>query len=75
MTRAADEATEVERLAEQERLLADLADRLAARETEIATVTAEFARFRAEYLRRFSPLYQELDAIEARIPEPLAETA
>jgi uncharacterized coiled-coil protein SlyX len=75
MTRRAGGATEAEQMAEQERLLADLADHLASRETEFATTTADFARFRAEYLRRFSPLYQELDAIEAAIARLLEDPA
>lgn len=58
---------EAEHLAEQERLLAELTEQLATKETEFATTGAEFARFRVQYLRRFAPLYAELDRLEADI--------
>jgi len=63
---------EAEELDRQERLLAELTDRLATKETEFATTGAEFARFRAAYMRRFAPLYAELDRLEAEITAWLA---
>ena len=63
---------EAEELDRQERLLAELTEQLATRETEFATTGAAFARFRAAYLRRFAPLYAELDRIEAEIAARLA---
>ena len=64
---------EAEELDRQERLLAELTEQLATRETEFATTGAAFARFRAAYLRRFAPLYAELDRLEAKIAARLAE--
>ena len=64
---------EEEHLAEQERLFSELAEQLATRETEFATLGSEFARFRATYLARFAPLYAELDRLEADIARILAE--
>lgn len=64
---------EAEHLAEQERLLAELTEELAAREAEFATEGVEFARFRLEYLRRFAPLYAEVDRLEAEIARRLAQ--
>ena len=58
---------EAAHLAEQERLVAELTEQLATQETEFATAGAEFANFRVEYLRRFAPLYAELDRLEAEI--------
>ena len=58
---------EEEHLAEQERLLAELSDQLASREAENKTQDAWFARFRMEYLRRFAPLYAEIDRLEAAV--------
>lgn len=63
---------EEDHLAEQERLLAELTEHLVIKETEFATTGAEFARFRATYLRRFAPLYGELDKVEAEIARLLA---
>ena len=63
---------EAEELDRQERLLAELTEQLATKETEFATTGAEFARFRAVYLRRFAPLYAELDRLEAEIATRLA---
>jgi hypothetical protein len=63
---------EGDHLAEQERLLNELTDQLAARETEFATQGTEFHRFRAGYLHRFAPLYSELDRLEAEIARLLA---
>jgi hypothetical protein len=58
---------EEQHLAEQERLIEELTEQLATKETEFATAGAEFARFRTAYLRRFGPLYSELDRLEAEI--------
>lgn len=52
-------------LAEQERLLGDLTDQLANGETEFTETTAEFDRFRQQYLRRFAPLHAELERLES----------
>lgn len=68
----AQQTPEEEHLADQERLLAELSERLITKETEFATTGAEFARFRAAYLRRFAPLYRELDDVEAQIARLLA---
>jgi hypothetical protein len=46
---------EAKHLAEQERLLADLTEKLATKETEFAAFGAGFARFRAHYLQRLVP--------------------
>ena len=67
------ETPEEEHLAEQERLLAELTEQLAAREAEFATEGVEFARFRQHYLRRFAPLYAEVDRLEAEVARRLAE--
>lgn len=64
---------EAEHLAEQERVLGELVERLAAKEADFAETGAAFARFRAEYLRRFAPIYVELDGLERRIAERLAQ--
>jgi hypothetical protein len=64
---------EAEHLAEQERLLEELTEHLTAREAEFAETGSAFARFRAEYLRRFAPLYTELDRLEAEIASRLAQ--
>lgn len=63
---------EDEHLAEQERLLDELTEQLATKETEFATSGAEFARFRTAYLRRFAALYGEVDRLEAEIARLLA---
>jgi hypothetical protein len=64
---------EAEHLAEQERLLEELTEDLTAKEAEFAETGSAFARFRAEYLRRFAPLYTELDRLEAEIARRLAQ--
>ncbi len=64
---------EDEHLEEQERLLAELAEQLATKEAEFASVGAAFARFRVSYLARFAPLYAELDGLEAEISRLTAE--
>ena len=64
---------EAAHLAEQERLLAELSDKLAFAEQEFADAGSAFARFRGQYLRRFAPLYAELDRIEAEIARRVAE--
>lgn len=61
-----------EELAEQERLLLGLTEQLATKETEFATTGTEFARFRVHYLRRFGPLYAEIDRLEAEIARRVA---
>jgi hypothetical protein len=61
------ETPEAVHLTEQERLLAELTDQLATRETEFATTAAEFEGFRLHYLRRFAPLYAELDRLHAEV--------
>jgi hypothetical protein len=63
---------EAEHLADQERLLADLTEQLAFKETEFATIGAELARFRAHYLRRLAHLYAELDRLDAEIAQHIA---
>jgi hypothetical protein len=63
---------EAEHLAEQERLLEQLTDQLTAKEAEFAETGIAFARFRAEYMRRFAPLYAELDHLEAEIARRIA---
>jgi hypothetical protein len=64
---------EAEHLAEQERLLEELTDQLTAKEAGVAEAGSAFARFRAEYLRRFAPLYAELDRLEAEIARRIAQ--
>jgi hypothetical protein len=64
---------EAEHLAEQERLLEELTDQLTAKEAEFAETGSAFARFRAEYLRRFAPLYAELDRLEAEVARRIAQ--
>jgi len=64
---------EAEHLAEQERLLEELTEHLTAKEAEFAEAGSAFARFRAEYLRRFAPLYTELDRLEAEIARQIAQ--
>jgi hypothetical protein len=66
------ETPEAAHLAEQERLLAELTDQLATKETEFATTGAELDRFRLHYLRRFAPLYAEIDRLEAEIASRVA---
>jgi len=66
---------EAAHLAEQERLLEELTDELTAKEVEFAETGSAFARFRAEYQRRFAPLYAELDRLEAEIARRRAEVA
>jgi hypothetical protein len=63
---------EAAHLAEQERVLAELTEQLATKETEFATRAAEFDRFRLHYLRRFAPLYAELDRLEAEVASRVA---
>jgi hypothetical protein len=63
---------EAEHLADQERLLAELTEQLATKETEFATIGAELARFRVHYLRRFAPLYAEIDRLDAEIARHIA---
>ncbi|MGC8635229.1 MAG: JAB domain-containing protein [Candidatus Limnocylindrales bacterium] len=63
---------EAEHLAEQEQLLGELTERVAAEEADFATLGAEFARFRVTYLARFAPLYAELDRLDAEIARLLA---
>jgi hypothetical protein len=64
---------EDEHLVDQERLLDEVTEQLATKETEFATLGVEFARFRAAYLARFAPLYAELDRLEAEIARILAD--
>jgi hypothetical protein len=59
-------------LEEQERELADLVERLAEREAGHAESVGAFARFRDDFLRRFGPLYAELDRLEAEIARRVA---
>lgn len=66
---------EAEHLAEQERFLEELTEHLTAKEAEFAEAGSAFARFRAEYLRRFAPLYAELDRLEAEITRRVAQEA
>lgn len=66
------ETPEAAHLAEQERVLAELTDQLATKETEFATTSAEFDRFRLHYLRRFAPLYAKLDRLEAEVASRVA---
>ena len=63
---------EAEHLAGQERLLAELTEQLATKETEFATLAAELARFRVQYLGRFAPLYAEIDRLDAEIARQIA---
>lgn len=63
---------EAEHLADQERLLAELTEQLATKETEFATLAAELARFRVQYLGRFAPLYAEIDRLDAEIARQIA---
>ena len=63
---------EAEHLLKQERLLEELTEHLTATEAEFAETGTAFARFRAEYLRRFAPLYTELDRLEAEIARRVA---
>lgn len=58
---------EEEHLGQQERLLEELTEQLAIKEEEFTSTGADFARFRIHYLRRFAPLYAELDRLEAEI--------
>jgi hypothetical protein len=64
---------EAEHLVEQERLLEELTEQLTAKEAEFAETGSAFARFRVEYLRRFAPLYAELDRLEAEIARRIAQ--
>ena len=72
MTSQPRRTPEAEHLAEQERVLDELTDQLAEREAEFAETGSAFARFRAEYLRRFAPLYAEFDRLEADIARRIA---
>lgn len=63
-----------EELARQERLLAELTELLAARETDLATSQGELDRFRIAYVRRFAPLYAELDRLEVEIARLVAHS-
>jgi hypothetical protein len=63
---------EAEHLLGQERILEELTEHLTAKEAEFAETGSAFARFRAEYLRRFAPLYTELDRLEAEIARRVA---
>jgi hypothetical protein len=63
---------EAEHLAQQEKLLEELTEQLTTREAEYAETGSAFARFRVEYIRRFAPLYAELDRIEADIARRIA---
>jgi len=65
---------EAEHLAEQERLVAELTEQLTSKEADFAETGSAFARFRAGYLRRFAPLYAELDRLEAEIAQHIADT-
>ncbi len=73
MTTQARLTPEAEHLAEQERLLEQLTEQLTAKEAEFAETGSAFARFRSDYLRRFGPLYGELDRLEAEIARRVAE--
>ena len=64
---------EAEHLAEEEHLLEELTDQLTAKEAEFAATGSAFARFRAEYQRRFAPLYAELDRLEAEVARRIAQ--
>lgn len=66
---------EAKHLAELEGQLAELTEQLAAKETDFATTGSEFAQFRSSYLRRFGPLYAELDSLDAEIARRLAAAA
>lgn len=66
---------EAKHLAELERQLAGLTEQLATKETELATTGTEFALFRRSYLRRFGPLYAELDSLDAEVARRLAAAA
>ena len=63
---------EEQHLAEQQAILDELAETLTSREQAFAEAGARFARFREMYLRRFAPLYAELDGLEAQIARRLA---
>ena len=54
-------------------MLAELTDELATREAEFAGLGGEFAHFRISYLRRFGPLYADLDRLDAEIARILAD--
>jgi len=73
VTRKPRPTPEAEHLAEQESLLEELTDQLTAKEAEFAETGSAFARFRAEYQRRFGPLYAELDRLEAEIARRIAQ--
>lgn len=53
--------------AELERRLSYLLDELATREAEFTSTGRDLAVFRLAYVRRFGPLYAELDRLEAEI--------
>lgn len=72
MTNSPHTTPEAEHLAEQERLLEEITEQLAERESEFAETGSAFARFRAEYFHRFVPLYAECDRIEAEIAQRIA---
>jgi hypothetical protein len=63
---------EEQHLAELERTLEDLIEQLTANEAEFRDTGSAFARFRAAYLRRFAPLYAELDRLEAEVARRIA---
>ena len=63
---------EAEHHAEEEHLLEELPAQLTAKEAEFAETGSAFARFRAEYQRRFAPLYAELDRLEAEVARRIA---
>jgi hypothetical protein len=54
-------------LREQDERLSELTQRLAEKEAEFATTRSRLAAFRTEYVKRFGPLYAELDRLEASI--------
>ena len=71
--RTRESREEEERLATEERLLAELTEALAWREAEFAADGLALARFRLSYLARFAALYAELDRLEAEILGLIAE--
>lgn len=58
---------EGEHLANQERLLAELTEELAASEAEFGSIRLALTQFRLAYFARFAPLYAELDRLEAEL--------
>lgn len=63
---------EEKHLADQQATLDELADALTAREQAFAEAGTRFARFREMYVRRFAPLYADLDGLEAQVARLLA---